>query len=158
MNSILMQLATTGEGSILSPVLELHKKKRRSAFAPGSPLFAETVAVLQEVLSKYQNVTVIVDALDECEPKARKNLITEFNSLIDSANNSLSTVFKLFISSRRNEDIVNAFENTPKLALEATDNREDIAKFISDGIDPLPIRPVLKEEISRTLQNKSEGV
>lgn len=158
MNSILMQLATTGEGSILSPVLELHKKKRGSAFAPGSPLFAETVAVLQEVLSKYQNVTVIVDALDECEPKARKNLITEFNSLIDSANNSLSTVFKLFISSRRNEDIVNALKNTPNLALEATDNREDIAKFISDGIDPLPIKSVLKEEIGRTLQNQNEGV
>lgn len=158
MNSILRQLAAVGEGSILSPVLDLHENKRQSAFASGSPLFAETVTILPDVLSKYQQVTIIVDALDECEPKARKNLITKFHLLIDRLNGSFSTVFRIFLSSRRDQDIADALKDTPKLAIEATDNREDIAKFISDKIDPLKIKSHLKEEICSTLQNKSEGV
>lgn len=97
-------------------------------------------------------------ALDECEPKARKSLITKFRWLMNELNDSSSTVVRIFISSRRDQDIAKVLKDTPKLAIEATDNREDIAKFISDGIDSLPIRSDLNKDICTTLKNKSEGV
>jgi hypothetical protein len=49
-------------------------------------------------------------------------------------------------------------KNTPNLTIEATDNRDDISKFISENIDQMRIGCNLKEEIHTTLLDKSEGV
>lgn len=76
MNSIIRQLATSITGDpILHPVLELYQEKEKNAFILGKPTFEESVKALLDLLPSHQQITIIVDALDECEQQTRGKLV-----------------------------------------------------------------------------------
>jgi hypothetical protein len=71
---------------------------------------------------------------------------------------------KVFISSRPDQDIKHRFGCGPNVHIKATDNRDDIAKFVDDKLNNSPeywqnsINRDLKREICETLVDKSEGM
>lgn len=154
MNSIVRQLATpVPAGGILNPVFNLYQEKQKKAFASGPPTFEESFKILLTLLASYKRVVIIVDALDECD-RTREKLMVTFCQMVGQ---SFINV-KIFIASRRDDDISKQLQSTPNISIAATDNWEDITSFVTQNIQSLPISPELCGEICRSLIEKSEGV
>ena len=120
----------------------------------------ESRAVLAELFRVYPKITLVVDALDECDKETRSDFLDILDKLIRESQKPT----KLFISSRRDRDIKHRFENGLNLEITATDNQDDITKFVKHKIatsrkywqDEIGIE--LKELITETLINKSGGM
>jgi hypothetical protein len=73
----------------------------------------------------YRRTTIVLDALDECDEESRLNLIKIFDRLTNDISN-----LKIFISSRRDDDIKRRLELKTNLGVDVTNNQEDIRKFV----------------------------
>jgi hypothetical protein len=87
----------------------------------------------------------VLDALDECEPKLRGEILEVLEYLISRSENGL----KVFISSRPDRDIRDRFLKTRNIEIQATDNEEDIRTFVRKEI----IKHGNWESMSQDLQN-----
>ncbi|KAM6480963.1 hypothetical protein HDV62DRAFT_364524 [Trichoderma sp. SZMC 28011] len=113
----------------------------------------------------YPRTTLILDGLDECNTndleKNRWTLIRILTELTQQAKNPV----KLFISSRREQDIAKQLELFPIIEINARDNEEDIRKFVDERIGRIEetgkwisISQDLKNKIKDTLCAKSDGM
>lgn len=136
--------------------MRAYKGKRDTGFASAQLTYKEAEALLPQLMRAYSRTTLILDALDECYEKSRLKLIHTFNHFIQD-----SPLLKVFISSRCDEDIKHQLEMEANLGIKATDNQNDIAKFIQDTIDAdqssrrFPLSDGLRNQIVQTLLNKS---
>lgn len=85
-------------------------------------------------MGKYPQVTLIVDALDECDKKTRAQFVNVLDNLVLKSPRPV----KVFISSRPDRDIKSRFEGGPNVEIRATDNQDDIEKFIHHEIYSSP--------------------
>lgn len=146
-------------GSIQPSIEQLYVRKRETAFASGTLNFEESRDILLQLAPCYQQITLVLDALDECNKQTRQQLLDALDMLV---NQSKSCV-KVFISSRPDEDIKRRFGDGLNMEIKATDNRDDIAKFVDEKIENSSgwqdeITPEMKKEIRETLVDKSEGM
>ncbi|RYP07284.1 hypothetical protein DL764_002599 [Monosporascus ibericus] len=113
---------------------------------------------LFELVNLYPRTTLVLDALDECEPDLRGELVNTVEILLSKSRRPL----KVFISSRPDRDIRNRFLDRPNIEIQATHNETDIQKFVDEEIINHgaweDISPQLKEEILRTLLARSQGM
>ncbi|KAJ3574775.1 hypothetical protein NPX13_g4254 [Xylaria arbuscula] len=131
----------------------------QKARANGSHLgFKDCKVQLLESIRLYSQTTLVLDALDECEPKSRAQLLEVINYLISSSENGL----KVFISSRPDRDIRNLFLKTPNITVQATDNQDDIQKFVQERIvkhgNWRDMSKKLRNDIVGKLFDKSQGM
>ena len=147
-------------GGPVQPLVEqLYIRKREAAFASGTLHFEESREILLQLADCYSQITLVLDALDECNGGARRQLLDTFDLLVDHP----SRRFKIFISSRPDGDIKRRFGDGLNMEIKATDNRHDIVKFVDDKIENSTgwqeeLTPALKKEIRETLVDKSEGM
>lgn len=103
---------------------------------------------------------MVLDALDECDVKKRPEFLQFLRKTITSGG-----TLKLFVASRKEEDIQRAFSDVATIQIEATKVNKDIESYVkselnrrvSDG--SLRMRdPNLKEEIFNALVSKAEGM
>jgi hypothetical protein len=105
----------------------------------------------------YARTTLVIDALDECE--GRSYLIEALDRLVNS-----SSDVRILISSRRDEDIKLRLEKKLNFGISATDNQNDIEKFVREEIEAdkrtrrISIPQDLQELIVKTLLEKSGGM
>ncbi|KAK0717679.1 hypothetical protein B0T26DRAFT_802746 [Lasiosphaeria miniovina] len=96
-------------------------------------------------------------ALDECKPESRYRLVDTIDFLMANARHPLS----VFISSRPDADIRDRFLSRPHITIQATDNQDDIEKFVNKEIAGHrrwnKMSPALREDILKTLLNQSSG-
>lgn len=117
------------------------------------------------VVQKYREVFMVVDALDECTQENRTNMI-EFLCTV-SEDHKLT---KAFVTSRRESDIVKAFEDfgTTPLQIEAKSTAKDIETYVKDEVQQLrqgrhgrflhiPSNS-LAVEVVKTLTSKANGM
>jgi ankyrin repeat domain-containing protein 50 len=146
--------------AIQRSLVQLYSQKRKTGFASGKLEIEESRDVLLELVRIYPQTTLVLDALDECHKETRAQLVDILDTLVT---NSPKPV-KIFISSRPDRDIKHRFECGPNVNIKATDNRNDIAKFVGDKLNNSPehwrnsINSDLKREIRETLVDKSEGM
>lgn len=120
----------------------------------------DSQTLLADLLQIYPQVTLVVDALDECDRDTRSTFIKTLDTLVENS----SKPVKIFISSRRDRDIKHRFENGPNVGINATDNQNDIAIFVDHEINSSEtfwhdeISAELKEVICHTLVDRSEGM
>ncbi len=131
----------------------------RDAKLKGSDLgFELCKQQLLELMNCYPKTILVLDALDECEPESRWRLVEMIEDLMSKSNRLL----KVFISSRPDGDIRELFTSRPNIEIQATDNQEDIEKFVNGEIVRHhrwnKISPSLWEEIVRTLLRRSSGM
>ena len=132
-------------------------------FPSSSLTFQESAGLIRKLLKGYVKVTIVLDALDECEEPTRNLLIDELKKLVSEPG---SCVIKVLISSRSDQDIKSEFGGGPNVAIRAADNREDIKAFLIDAIRTSPGDwretvtgcPGLEDEIINNLRNKAEGM
>lgn len=109
-------------------------------------------------INLYDSTTLILDALDECESTSRARLIETFKLLKSQSTKPL----RIFVSSRPDGDIRSLFESLPNIEIRATDNDDDIKKFVNAQIDHHPqwstMRGRLRREILNTFMVRSQGM
>jgi hypothetical protein len=161
LRSFVRQLCMSRNGNAIhQSLVQLYHQKRKSAFASGKLKTEESRDILLQLVGIYPQNTLILDALDECHKSARTQLVDVLDLLVTQSPKPV----KIFISSRPDRDIKHRFGYGPNVHIRATDNRDDIAKFVDDKLNNSPkhwrnsVSPNLRREIRDTLVDKSEGM
>ena len=110
------------------------------------------------ILERTRPVFLVIDALDECDPATRKELLPLLVSLSHDS--------RLLLASRNKEDIWNALKSFPSIAITDQDVKNDIHQYVSrnvrlvgDGDSSVEVGdPVLQEEVLRTLREGADGM
>jgi hypothetical protein len=136
MRCILKQLSySNSDLSIREPIVKKYKNLREEADDDGCDELAKlTVEECVELilgLLESNPATIIIDALDECDPARRYELFMAFDGIIAKSTN----VVKIFVSSRDDSDIVSGLDNCPNVLIHVSDNSEDISHFIRSQVD-----------------------
>lgn len=161
LRSFVRQLSTAQRGNAIQPpLLQLYSQKQRTGFASGKPTMRESEELLLQLIEIYPQTTLVLDALDECDRQTRTKLIEVFDNLLEKSTRPV----KIFISSRPEPDIKHRFECGPNVGIQATDNQDDISRFVSAEIDKheksrrRKLSTGLREEVVQTLLEKSQGM
>lgn len=127
--SIARQLSTpeTG-GPLLDAAIEVYKRREEKAFASGPLRLDESKELTLKLLKRYEDatMTIVIDALDECNPATRGDLLDVLEDLLKTS----PCLLKIFVSSRTDQDIVYKLDNYPNLHLDSNRNSEDINLFV----------------------------
>ncbi|KAK3933812.1 hypothetical protein QBC46DRAFT_326021 [Diplogelasinospora grovesii] len=157
LRSYVRQLSTAARhpGDMRKRLRDLCRETREK----GSDLDVDTCKEqLLESVNLYPKTTLVLDALDECEPDSRGRLVDTIEFLLARSERPL----KVFISSRPDTDIRYQFKSRPNIEVQATDNQADIKKFVNEEIAKHrrwgEMSPPLQEEIVRVLLDRSQGM
>ncbi|KAJ5000853.1 hypothetical protein K4K48_002085 [Colletotrichum sp. SAR 10_66] len=126
--SIARQLAMPRPGAdILDAAAEAYRKFEENAFASQSLTLGESEALIHKLLDSYrgQTITLIIDAMDECDKDTRQDLLDFLVSLLETP-----TTIKVFVSSRDDRDIVYKLDKYENLCLSSKRNSGDIELFV----------------------------
>ena len=109
-----------------------HLLKLCEEFDPCYPSNGRFITELQALIEMYQEVFIVIDALDECNIHYREDFIETLSKLIVTL-----PCIKIFITSRRERDIENAFtaQRTPVIPIEARDVGKDIDEFVRGRVE-----------------------
>ncbi|MCJ1425780.1 hypothetical protein MMC29_003680 [Sticta canariensis] len=157
LSSFVRQLSTLRNHGIPRSIVQMYDQKRQTAFASGTLKLKESQTLVADLFQTYPQITLVVDALDECDKNTRSEFIDILEKFVDESPNPI----KIFISSRRDRDIEDRFKDGPSLGISATDNRDDIATYVRHEIPKfrrMKISPELEELVYNTLVRRSEGM
>ena len=134
LRSLVRQLSCLkSEGAILDPVQKVYKARERNGFAAGPLTITESKDLMIE-LSQFRPLsTIVIDALDECDPVLRSELFDTLTEILQSSNG----LVKILVSSRNERDITCELAGCLNLEIEAKDNQADIGQFINHEVDDL---------------------
>ena len=106
-------------------------------------------------LTAYRPVTtIVIDALDECNPESRPDLFTALEDIVRQA----PGLVKLFVSSRNDQDLVCHLKNCSNLEIDAIQNQADIARFIDWKVNQVARAELLLGKAPSELLNKIKMV
>lgn len=125
-------LRTPGVGSSSSfpaAVLALYQQRKRDSDLRRTLSIDECKNLLIELSTGFLRTTIIVDALDECDPETRGTLCDLLAHVVSS-----SKRVKVFITSRDEGDLRAKFEDSPNVYIQERDNSADINCYIEAEI------------------------
>ncbi|PYI00190.1 hypothetical protein BO71DRAFT_312270 [Aspergillus ellipticus CBS 707.79] len=105
--------------------MDLYNTKGKAGVASQTVYINDTKPLLNEVIKMNDNVVIFLDALDECLPESKKDLLKIFKKLLKSCHN-----LKMVISSRDQSVISRRLENYPAITVTSIDNKDDIEGFV----------------------------
>lgn len=147
---------STSDLAIREPVAKEYQKRKdeakREGFKPDK-LSIEQCKELIQFLSilEHDPATIVIDALDECDPSRRHELLNAIDGIIQES----ASLVKVFLSSRDDNDIVCHLENSPDVVIQARDNAEDIKLFVQTEVNrAVKDRRLLRGSISEALKNQ----
>lgn len=154
MLSILKQLSCKDDDTpILLPVTAKWKQRLSQGFDNRLDL-QECIDLIIE-LAKNRGAVIVIDALDEAQKDTRQGLLEGLDRITKESDH----LIKIFVSSRRDQDIKQHFDNTPRVEIAARENSEDIEKFISTELDKkIASKRLLKGEPSPDLVAEIKAV
>ncbi|KAL2847596.1 hypothetical protein BJX68DRAFT_267999 [Aspergillus pseudodeflectus] len=101
--SIARQLARTSPtGPLLQPAIARYEEQEVQGFAAERLTLGESQSLIIDLLALHPVASIIIDALDECDPDTRAEILDMFTNIFHNS----STLVKLFISSRDDQDIL----------------------------------------------------
>ncbi len=125
--SLARQMSSLKPGApILPPSLSLYHRKEVTGFASGNVSIAESTRLIIDLTAYYAVSIIIVDALDECNPKSRHELLDALEDILQQS----SGLVKVFVSSREEGDLVCELRDYPSLRISSDRNSQDIELFI----------------------------
>ncbi|KAL2826282.1 ankyrin repeat-containing domain protein [Aspergillus cavernicola] len=108
-------------------------------------------------LNIYAKSTLVIDAMDECDPESRDELIEALNLFIRDSEKPV----KIFISSRPDPGSATALESSSNVGIQASDNQDDIRKYLDIELDKharrVAVLKRMKPEIMEKLLERSQG-
>ena len=118
---------------LLDPVVKNYQKEETRGFPSGSLHIETSCALILQLIEHYPLTTIVIDALDECDPEKRSELIEVLEKILQSS----PKLIKIFVSSRDDRDIVCGLRNYPNLEISSDRNRDDIARFVRNEVQEL---------------------
>jgi hypothetical protein len=163
--SIARQLSSLQPGHpLLPPVVAAYKEREREGFASGPLGIDESCSLIIQFSEQYPMMTIIIDALDECDLDKRADLLENLESILQKS----ICLVKIFVSSRDDQDIVCHLRDYPNLQLSSESNKDDISLFVTSETESLIRRKKLlalstnkeklKVEIIRTVTRDAGGM
>jgi hypothetical protein len=132
--SLARQLSSLAPGKpLLKPTVDLFEKEEAEGFASGQLRIEESCQLIMQLIELYPQTTVIIDAMDECDPMTRLELLQALENVLQVS----SSLVKVFISSRDDQDIVLRLSDYPNLEIDSQRNSDDIARFVKDDVERL---------------------
>lgn len=156
LRSLVRQLSTSLQqsGQIRSELQRIYSEWNRRGEDLDKEICEEQ---LKKSLRDFSRVTIIIDALDECERDGRRELIEIFDRLMDNSGVRLA----IFISSRPYPDIKLILNKRSVVEIGSHNNRGDIDKFVNEKIrqhDHSAWTPDIKNTVILELLKKSQGM
>lgn len=106
---------------------------------------------------------IVIDALDECNPLRRHELLQALKGIVQESSN----LIKIMVSSRNDADIVCRLDNVPNVFISSDDNGDDVDRFIELELERAineqrllkgRVPTHLKECILRELKSRAGGM
>jgi hypothetical protein len=146
--SIVRQLSSLQPGCLLDPIVATYLKKEAEGFASGTLRINESCALILQLIDFYPMTTIVIDALDECDPEKRADLLEMLETVLRES----SHLVKIFVSSRDDQDIVCHLKDYPNLEMASDRNKDDIVSFVTAETRKL----ITKRKLLRFSSNKDE--
>jgi hypothetical protein len=132
--SLARQLACLEPGKpLMKPIIDLYKEKEEEGFASESLEMDECLDLVLQLTTQYPLTTIVIDAMDECKPQKRHKLLEALEKLLQDS----SSLVKIFVSSRNDQDIVWRLRLYPNLEIDSRRNSDDIARFVNNETEQL---------------------
>jgi hypothetical protein len=148
---------------------------RSTYYNARTPTYEDMEPLLFDLLGAYSKVFIVIDALDECQAPTQENRKPSSErrpkyrlEVLDFINKLTSKLFfwaKVLVTSRREEDIKDAFNRRPVIEVDATQVDADIKAYLRDEIElriekgSLKLRdPRLKNHIFSKLASRAQGM
>ena len=150
-------------GALLQPVRSLYDKRKKEGFAAGSLNSDECTALILEMIKDRLMTTIVIDALDECDPDKRDVLLEALSKIVTDS----TGLVKIFISSRDDGDIVLHLGECPNLKIQASHNQDDITRYVNSEVSKVihsrkwrsgKVDKRLEQEIKLALIEKAQGM
>ena len=87
----------------------------------------ECIELVVQLVDQYPLTVIVIDALDECDLTKRTDLLEALETILRQA----SSLVKIFVSSRDDQDIVCHLQHYPNLDISSDRNGEDIKSFVT---------------------------
>lgn len=162
LRSILRQLACARPGlPIRDPVLQKWQDLQEEGFDLRQLTVAETQSLILELLDG-SSTTVVIDALDECDPKSRFEILETLEKLLSSTN----SLVKILVSSR-DPRVLSRLKSYSVSCIDASHNTEDIERFVEFEVTKSieqgrllggSVSSELKSKIIATLKSGAQGM
>ncbi len=124
--SILRQLSCAQiDNPLPSSLVDKYKKQGQGFESHGLPL-EESLQLTIAMIGDYGMTTIVVDALDECDPNTRQSLLDAFEDILRES----AGLVKIFVSSRDDQDIVYTLRGYPNMDISSNKNAADIEVFV----------------------------
>ncbi|KAJ5175432.1 uncharacterized protein N7482_001309 [Penicillium canariense] len=157
LQSYVRQLSTTASNPE-SPQIKLQETYSENREKGSTFTLDQCKKQILASLGIYQKTTLVVDAMDECSPESRDELIEALKEFVAQSKKPV----KIFISSRPDPDIQRQLEDAPGLSVDASDNQEDIRSYLQGQIDKFAKKAAffgrLKADIVTRLLQRSQGM
>jgi hypothetical protein len=138
---------------IREPVAGTYRQRKEEADNDGSEPSKLTLReCIEHILALLETnpATIIIDALDECDPARRHELLLALDRIREES----ASLVKVFVSSRDDQDIVCQLENSPDVLI-ATDNCEDIENYVRIQVDQsIKDKTLLRGNVTEWLKNR----
>ncbi|KAJ4264299.1 hypothetical protein NW762_005495 [Fusarium torreyae] len=132
--SLLRQVAAMSPTrTITEPVKAMHERILEESFGDREWTQAECVENLVQIMENYPSLTIVIDALDECDPDERMALLLSLKEVREKSAN----LVKLLITSRDDIDILSSLADASDIRISATHNAEDIDRFVQARVDAM---------------------
>ncbi|KAJ4303119.1 hypothetical protein N0V90_002011 [Kalmusia sp. IMI 367209] len=132
--SLARQLSCVSPGEpLLNPTFEIYQKREEEGFASGSLEIDESCTLIRQLVELYPVTTIIIDAMDECDPQKRSKFLKAIEQILRDS----CSLVKILISSRNDEDITIRLQDYPNLEIESRRNGDDIVRFVESRTQQL---------------------
>ncbi|KAI3320902.1 ankyrin [Xylariaceae sp. AK1471] len=159
LGSFVRQLSLAYDGKSVVRFIHQMYGAEEAKGLPGNLTYEQCVQLLIQLTEVHRDTFFILDGLDECDEKSRHSLI----KALDHIRRESNATVKVYIASRDDGDIKTRYENENHLRISATDNKNDIKKFVIAKMDDDPwcrnsMSTELRQEILQIFQKKSQGM
>ena len=132
--SLARQLSSTQPGKpLLQPSIDLYDDEEAEGFVSGPPQLDQCLKLIMQLIELYPQTTIILDALDECDPATRLDLLRALEHIMQHS----CSLVKIFVSSRNDQDIVLQLNGYLNLEIDSRRNSNDIAQFVNAEVERL---------------------
>lgn len=156
LSSFILQLSRQRDDIFPAVVSHVRANERDAR----TPSFSTLQKVLMEICCELQTLFIVFDALDECTE--RKELMLLLRALLSNTNVVGRCNAKIFITSRKEMDIEQAFAGLDSLWVEASKVQEDIKAYLTSELNTrdelVCLDPELREQVSDSLASRSDGM
>lgn len=131
------------------PLLPVNEDLNHAYEAAGNPQIGQNKLSMEKAMTlilktlSENPATIVIDALDELRANDRYQLWDCLDTIVKDSPN----IVKVFLTSRRDRDIVCRLSSTPNIYISVQDNRSDIERFTELEVDNAVTRKKLLEGV-----------